>query len=337
MIITSYIKIILLIIFAPVFLLFNAIPGKSVFGTWIKNLIAELLIFPLLVIIFVTGSILINLTSKGAYFTPPFMAGINASSFSFLLGMGLLFMTPDLIKTAKQLILPKPLPVPDVGLGVFFGGASAGLTGGIGEVSKWASLGYYVKPLGALMAKATGGLVDPTGQQRGATAPGTNNPCLSVNTFINTPSGPSLITKLKMGDVVWTRDLFGKKRESFILSVVRTSVPRNHMIAKLYLTDGRKLFVSPHHPLIDKRDVADLKKGDHYDGSVVRLIRIMRYNHRYTYDILPSGSTGIYLANDIALGSTLFNRDFKGLRKSLRIAEYLSTSYHYFKKAILVE
>ena len=43
----AYIQIILLVIFAPVMLLFHAIPGQKVFSKWIKDLLANLLTFPL--------------------------------------------------------------------------------------------------------------------------------------------------------------------------------------------------------------------------------------------------------------------------------------------------
>lgn len=158
----AYVKIFLLIIAAPIILVFNAVPGRNTFGIWFLSLVAELLTFPLLIGILIVGSIVINIpTNNGALFTPPFFVSIDPSAFSFLIGMALLFMTPDLIKLVKQLLVPKPLPVPDVGLGIFFGGASAGASGALGEVSKYASLGYYVQPLGRLIGTVTGGLVQP--------------------------------------------------------------------------------------------------------------------------------------------------------------------------------
>ncbi len=123
-IVGAYLRIILLIIFSPIILLLNALPGQNVFtfSAWLKNLVAELITFPLLVTIFIIGAIIVDIPIRNqSLFTPPFMFGIAPDTLSFLLGMGLLFMTPDLIKTIKEVLLPKGLPFPAVGPGVFFG------------------------------------------------------------------------------------------------------------------------------------------------------------------------------------------------------------------------
>jgi hypothetical protein len=38
----------------------------------------------------------------------------------------------------------------------------------------------------------------------------------------------------------------------------------------------------------------------------VKKIELLPYDEKRTYDILPSGSTGLYKANGIWLGSTLY-------------------------------
>lgn len=159
--ISTYIKILLLILFSPLIILLNAIPGQSPFNfeSWLKNLIGELITFPLIIFIFMVGGIIINaLSSNEVIFTPPFLIGINAQSLIFIFGMGILYIIPDLIKIFKQLILPKPLPLPQAGPGVFFAGAKTAIGGALGEASKWGSIGMHVAPVRAILQKLAPGI-----------------------------------------------------------------------------------------------------------------------------------------------------------------------------------
>lgn len=156
----SYLRILLLVIFSPLIMMLDAIPGQSAFtfDAWIKNLIGELSTFPILVAIIGVGTIITDipvpsvspnpLNPGGPYlFAPPFLFGLDSGAFAFILGMTILFLTPDLITQFKKMIMPKALPIPEVGPGVFFGGAGAGLGGGIGEISKYGSLTHGVAGL----------------------------------------------------------------------------------------------------------------------------------------------------------------------------------------------
>jgi hypothetical protein len=80
--------------------------------------------------------------------------------------------------------------------------------------------------------------------------------------------------------------------------------PHGHEVVRLALADGRVVFVSPGHPTLDGRRVADLANGARYDGSTIVSAARVAYSG-FTYDVLPSGPTGTYFANGILLGSTL--------------------------------
>jgi hypothetical protein len=82
-------------------------------------------------------------------------------------------------------------------------------------------------------------------------------------------------------------------------------VPATHQVIHIQLSDGRELWASPGHPIADGRRLDDLNVGDVLDGANVTVIGTMRYQGTATFDILPSGSTGFYWANEILLGSTL--------------------------------
>jgi len=129
--------------------------------------------------------------------------------------------------------------------------------------------------------------------------------CLSGNTLIDTPQGQVNIKELRSGMSVFTSDKLGNKQPAIILKVGKTEVPSTHMMAHVILDDGRELFASPAHPTADGRTIGDLKSGDVLDHSLVKIVELVPYDQKYTYDILPSGETGFYWANGILVGSTL--------------------------------
>lgn len=133
-------------------------------------------------------------------------------------------------------------------------------------------------------------------------------PCLPGDVLISTPISSLPIKNLKVGDFVWTTDKSGRKIKARIIQKCKRVVPKNHKIAHLVLKDGREVFGSAYHPIIDGRPIVSLKRGQFFDGSFVSSISLIPYNGQYTYDILPEGDTGGYWANNILLGSTLFNK-----------------------------
>ena len=130
--------------------------------------------------------------------------------------------------------------------------------------------------------------------------------CLARGTAIATPRGEIAVETLRPGDPVWTLDPLGRRVAGVVVRIGSMPVPAGHLVVRLVLEDGRAVLVSPGHPLPDGRPVADLRAGDDYDGSVVASVERLAYDGGRTYDLLPSGPNGIYWANGIELGSTLF-------------------------------
>jgi hypothetical protein len=143
MLISSYVKILLSIILSPIYLLFEAIPGQNAFINWLKNLTGELITFPLVVGIFVLGSIIVDSASSGNLVQLPFLVGIDSKSFGYIIGMAILFMTPDLVKAVRAVFIPKPGIFDQAGPGVFFGGVTTGINTGISEISKVGGIAMY--------------------------------------------------------------------------------------------------------------------------------------------------------------------------------------------------
>jgi len=129
--------------------------------------------------------------------------------------------------------------------------------------------------------------------------------CLAGNSFIGTPSGLVLVKELRVGMLVWTVDKAGQRVSSVLTKTSKVPVPPTHQMVHLVLDDGRELFVSPGHPIIDGHTVGDLTTGDLYNGASVISTERVPYSEGVTYDLLPSGDTGFYWANGILIGSTL--------------------------------
>lgn len=143
----SYIEIILFIIFSPILLLFEAIPGKNVFSWWIKNLLGDLISFPLVVLFMLIATILIESSNSGvSVWSPPLLPQIAPAYFSTLIGIGIMFLIPDFIKLIKEAIGLKPLPI-QVGLGTYFGGTSAVVGGGVGLLGQVGSISLGLNAL----------------------------------------------------------------------------------------------------------------------------------------------------------------------------------------------
>lgn len=129
--------------------------------------------------------------------------------------------------------------------------------------------------------------------------------CLAENTLIDTPDGQIPVQNLTTGMQVWTVDKFGNRIAAIILETSKTPVPSTHQMVHVILEDGREIFASPRHPIGDGKIFNNLSVGDILDGSKIITAEKTTYDKGYTYDILPSGSTGFYFANGILIGSTL--------------------------------
>jgi len=128
--------------------------------------------------------------------------------------------------------------------------------------------------------------------------------CLAATDRIATPTGAVLVTQVRLGMMVWTRDASGRRVAAPVLAVTHTAaVPGQHML-RLKLSDGRVVEASFGHPTVTGRRIGDLARGDLLDGSAVSAIEELPYAGA-TWDLVPAGATGTYWANDVLLGSTL--------------------------------
>lgn len=161
----NYIQIILLIIFSPVILLLEAVPGQKIFSKWLKMLVANLLSFPITIGMILLSNIVVAIPSSQAsgatsgtggrlipLWSPPFLYSSYTApdAFSVLVGVGILFMIPNIIKALKQLMGLKDGIFSGAGVGLFFGGVSSVAGGGMGSLSKYSSLSYGLGSVGRI-------------------------------------------------------------------------------------------------------------------------------------------------------------------------------------------
>ncbi|MFC1987638.1 Hint domain-containing protein [Chloroflexota bacterium] len=128
--------------------------------------------------------------------------------------------------------------------------------------------------------------------------------CLTRGTIIDTPDGPVPVEQLHEGMVVWTADSTGNRVAGVVLKTAQTPVPSAFQVVKVTLNDGCAVTTSPGHPTSEDRALGEYLVGDIMDGTVVTAVEHLYYEGA-TYDLLPSGETGLYWANGILLKSNL--------------------------------
>lgn len=109
MLLSSYISIILSIIVGPIQIMLQAFPGQNGFTTWLKNLIANLAVFPTVIIILALISKITNI-SRGGIWSPPIIGGggIPSDIIVALIGFGMFLFLPKAAAMVKEALSIKP-------------------------------------------------------------------------------------------------------------------------------------------------------------------------------------------------------------------------------------
>ncbi len=132
--------------------------------------------------------------------------------------------------------------------------------------------------------------------------------CLTGGTLIDTPGGQVPVEQLSEGMMVWTVDGTGNRVSAVVLRTTRVLVSSSVQLVKVTLSDGRFVIVSSRHPTAEGRALSDYQVGDALSGAVVVAIEHLTYSDGFTYDLLPSGVTGLYWANGVLLKSTIVTK-----------------------------
>ncbi len=102
----AFANIILAVIFAPLRLTMDAIPGQNHFGAWVKDLLANLLTFPLVTILLAIGSYIaaypLTVSQAQTGFTPPLLGAGNVREVLPFVGLGILLTIPKALEILRE-------------------------------------------------------------------------------------------------------------------------------------------------------------------------------------------------------------------------------------------
>ncbi len=152
---STYIKIVLALVFSPLQLIFEAVPGSKSFDNWIRGLMANILVFPAATALFLVAAVFMQLSDAGGSLWHPPYVGLflgNATSIGALISIGILFMIPTVGKQIHDALKSKPGT-----------GGLEGLTGAFTGPTQLAMQGFQMwtshqqmKNLGDRITKSTG-------------------------------------------------------------------------------------------------------------------------------------------------------------------------------------
>lgn len=168
----AYTRILLMIIFSPFILLAEVFPGKSAFKKWFRTLLGELATFPIVISIFLIGAVIFKsgflvqgceelhdqVFTRCQSISFPFFYGLDPRSFTVIVGFGLLFITPEWVKTIKKAINPQPIDFPSAGIGTFFAGVTGGAKTAAGNFTKYTGTGGLNWAARAIVNRAPEGI-----------------------------------------------------------------------------------------------------------------------------------------------------------------------------------
>ncbi len=139
MLISAYINIIVAVITAPIQILMEAFPGSTSFESWIKNLLVNLIPFPITAFFLTLGSWMASELEAGNLWQPPMLPNVGDSTPGLainLIWVGFVFMIPSIVNGLKESLKAKPAI--QAGFGAVLGPIGSG-TGQIFQLGYQAS------------------------------------------------------------------------------------------------------------------------------------------------------------------------------------------------------
>ncbi len=115
MLLTAYINIIIAIIFAPIWLLGQAVPGQNQFQfmPWIKNMLANIIVFPATAVLLLLANAVATVFKPGfgnaGVWTPPLLPAFGDEMMEIIIGLGFALLIPQLVMTIKKMFAAKPI------------------------------------------------------------------------------------------------------------------------------------------------------------------------------------------------------------------------------------
>jgi len=132
--------------------------------------------------------------------------------------------------------------------------------------------------------------------------------CLPPETQIATPDGDRPISSLAVGAPIYTVDSTGARVIARVVYTGSTPVTGGDTMVRVALADGRVVAGSAGHPDGRGTQLGQLHTGDILDGARITNVAVVPFSGERTFDVLPSGGTGLYIANGVVLRSTFAGR-----------------------------
>lgn len=109
----TYINIILAVILGPLQIMIGVLPGVNGFGTWFRNLLANVMVFPAVAAFLLIARVLMNkMTQGGDIWTPPMlgMPLLTANIVPALIALGFLLILHKVPEMVREALGVKPMP-----------------------------------------------------------------------------------------------------------------------------------------------------------------------------------------------------------------------------------
>lgn len=150
----AYAGIILSIIFSPLQLMLDAIPGQNQFSGWIRGLLANLLAFPVVTIMMAIGGAIATNFGKGftdpgaaaSGFVPPLIGAGNQQTAQAFIGLGILLTIPKVTDMLRE-IFKAPMNKYGTAWGEAIGFGQARVGGAAGRIGRGVGEEYFGEPI----------------------------------------------------------------------------------------------------------------------------------------------------------------------------------------------
>jgi len=164
----AYIMILVHTVLAPFWIVTGLLPGmqSAGFGAWLREILANLAVFPITIVILLLGRIFIDsfgTSSSVGQFVPPLMGSIGSTNaIGALIGIGIIFLLPNAATMTKAMFKAPKIDLGSIGKAV---GVGTGAPGGI--FSKTGQVGFSLSGMANVPGIKNLPIINKIGPPRG--------------------------------------------------------------------------------------------------------------------------------------------------------------------------
>ncbi len=140
--ISAYIFLLLDIVMAPFWIFAGLIPGSPIgFGLWLRDILSNLSAFPVVITMFIMARVFMDIFAQPGQgvFSPPLVGSLNSDAFAYLIGLGFILLTPNVVAMTKAALKAPKFDTTPIKQAI--GGGTAVTTGTTRSIaSSWRTL-----------------------------------------------------------------------------------------------------------------------------------------------------------------------------------------------------